>query len=83
VVTGVAGGYDVNVRQMAADGVTVVGRVLGAFPQVRWAVDGAVGVQHKDGCQHQLARCGQQRNCVGGRSLCGSSGLAAGIRTRQ
>jgi putative flavoprotein involved in K+ transport len=29
VVTGVAGGYDVNVRQMAADGVTVVGRVLG------------------------------------------------------
>jgi putative flavoprotein involved in K+ transport len=29
VVTGVAGGYDVNVRQMAADGITVVGRVLG------------------------------------------------------
>jgi putative flavoprotein involved in K+ transport len=30
VVTGVAGGYDVNVRQLAAEGVTVVGRVLGA-----------------------------------------------------
>jgi putative flavoprotein involved in K+ transport len=29
VVTGVGGGYDVNVRRMAADGVTVVGRVLG------------------------------------------------------
>jgi putative flavoprotein involved in K+ transport len=29
VVTGVAGGYDMNVRQMAGDGVTVVGRVLG------------------------------------------------------
>jgi putative flavoprotein involved in K+ transport len=29
VVTGVAGGYDVNVRQMVADGITVVGRVLG------------------------------------------------------
>src|SRR5690242_11546369 len=29
VVTGVAGGYDVNVRRMAADGVTVVGRILG------------------------------------------------------
>lgn len=30
VVTGVNGGYDVNVRQLAADGVRVVGRVLGA-----------------------------------------------------
>jgi putative flavoprotein involved in K+ transport len=30
VVTGVRGGYDVNVRQLAADGATVVGRVLGA-----------------------------------------------------
>ena len=30
VVTGVNGGYDVNVRQLAADGVTVVGRVVGA-----------------------------------------------------
>ena len=30
VVTGVNGGYDVNVRQMAADGVRVLGRVLGA-----------------------------------------------------
>lgn len=30
VVTGVSGGYDVNVRQMAADGVRVLGRVLGA-----------------------------------------------------
>jgi putative flavoprotein involved in K+ transport len=29
VVTGVNGGYDVNVRQLAADGVTVVGRVMG------------------------------------------------------
>ena len=28
VVTGVSGGYDVNVRQMAADGVRVLGRVL-------------------------------------------------------
>ena len=28
VVTGVAGGYDVDVRRMAADGVTVVGRIL-------------------------------------------------------
>jgi NADPH-dependent L-lysine 6-monooxygenase-like protein len=30
VVTGVSGGYDVNVRQMAADGVRVLGRVIGA-----------------------------------------------------
>ncbi len=30
VVTGVSGGYDINVRQMAADGVRVLGRVLGA-----------------------------------------------------
>ena len=30
VVTGVSGGYDVNVRQMAADGLRVVGRVVGA-----------------------------------------------------
>jgi putative flavoprotein involved in K+ transport len=30
VVTGVNGGYDVNVRQMAADGIRVLGRVLGA-----------------------------------------------------
>jgi putative flavoprotein involved in K+ transport len=30
VVTGVNGGYDVNVRQMAADGVRVLGRVVGA-----------------------------------------------------
>jgi putative flavoprotein involved in K+ transport len=30
VVTGVNGGYDVNVRQLASDGVTVVGRVVGA-----------------------------------------------------
>jgi putative flavoprotein involved in K+ transport len=30
VVTGVKGGYDVNVRQMAADGLRVLGRVLGA-----------------------------------------------------
>jgi putative flavoprotein involved in K+ transport len=30
VVTGVNGGYDVNVRQLAADGVRVVGRVVGA-----------------------------------------------------
>lgn len=29
-VTGVRGGYDVNVRQMAADGLRVIGRVLGA-----------------------------------------------------
>ena len=29
VVTGVSGGYDVNVRQMAADGIRVLGRVLG------------------------------------------------------
>jgi putative flavoprotein involved in K+ transport len=29
VVTGVDGGYDVNVRQLAADGVAVVGRILG------------------------------------------------------
>jgi putative flavoprotein involved in K+ transport len=30
VVTGISGGYDVNVRQMAADGVRVLGRVIGA-----------------------------------------------------
>ena len=30
VVTGVNGGYDVNVRQIAADGVRVLGRVVGA-----------------------------------------------------
>jgi putative flavoprotein involved in K+ transport len=30
VVTGVGGGYDVNVRQMAADGMRVLGRVIGA-----------------------------------------------------
>lgn len=30
VVTGVNGGYDVNVRQMAADGIRVLGRVLSA-----------------------------------------------------
>jgi putative flavoprotein involved in K+ transport len=30
VVTGVNGGYDVNVRQLSADGVTVIGRVIGA-----------------------------------------------------
>ena len=30
VVTGVGGGYDVNVRSLAADGVTVLGRVVGA-----------------------------------------------------
>ena len=30
VVTGVTGGYDVNVRQMAADGIRVLGRVLDA-----------------------------------------------------
>ncbi len=30
VVTGVNGGYDINVRQLAADGVRVVGRVVGA-----------------------------------------------------
>lgn len=30
VITGVNGGYDVNVRQLAADGLTVVGRVVGA-----------------------------------------------------
>lgn len=30
VVTGVNGGYDVNVRQLAADGLRVVGRVVGA-----------------------------------------------------
>ncbi|MCA1682421.1 MAG: NAD(P)/FAD-dependent oxidoreductase [Actinobacteria bacterium] len=30
VVTGASGGYDVNVRQMAADGIRVLGRVVGA-----------------------------------------------------
>src|SRR4051794_15969361 len=30
VVTGVSGGYDMNVRQMAADGIRVLGRVIGA-----------------------------------------------------
>lgn len=30
VITGVNGGYDVDVRRMAAEGVTVVGRVVGA-----------------------------------------------------
>lgn len=30
VITGVSGGYDVNVRQMAADGIRVLGRVVGA-----------------------------------------------------
>ncbi|MFJ5696972.1 NAD(P)-binding domain-containing protein [Arthrobacter sp. NPDC093139] len=30
VVTGVNGGYNVNVRQLAADGVSVLGRVIGA-----------------------------------------------------
>jgi putative flavoprotein involved in K+ transport len=34
VVTGVDGGYDVNVRQMAADGVRVLGRVVGASDHV-------------------------------------------------
>jgi putative flavoprotein involved in K+ transport len=29
-VTGVSGGYDVNVRQMAAGGVRVIGRIVGA-----------------------------------------------------
>jgi putative flavoprotein involved in K+ transport len=29
VVTGVSGGYDVNVRQMAVDGIRVLGRVIG------------------------------------------------------
>lgn len=29
VVTGVGGGYDVNVRQMAANGIRLVGRILG------------------------------------------------------
>jgi putative flavoprotein involved in K+ transport len=37
VVTGVSGGYDVNVRQMAADGIRVLGRVVGAS-------DGALAV---------------------------------------
>jgi putative flavoprotein involved in K+ transport len=30
LVTGVNGGYDVNVRQMAADGIRVIGRITGA-----------------------------------------------------
>jgi putative flavoprotein involved in K+ transport len=30
VVTGVNGGYDVNVRQMAADGIRILGRISGA-----------------------------------------------------
>jgi putative flavoprotein involved in K+ transport len=30
VITGVNGGYDINVRRLAADGVEVVGRVVGA-----------------------------------------------------
>jgi putative flavoprotein involved in K+ transport len=30
VVTGVSGGYDVNVRQMAANGIRVLGRLIGA-----------------------------------------------------
>jgi putative flavoprotein involved in K+ transport len=30
VITGVNGGYDVNVRQLAAQGVNVIGRVTGA-----------------------------------------------------
>ena len=30
VITGVNGGYDVNVRQLAADGVQIVGRIVGA-----------------------------------------------------
>ena len=30
VITGVSGGYDVNVRRMAADGIRVLGRVRGA-----------------------------------------------------
>jgi putative flavoprotein involved in K+ transport len=30
VVTGVNGGYDVNVRQMAAEGIRVLGRIIGA-----------------------------------------------------
>jgi putative flavoprotein involved in K+ transport len=34
VVTGVSGGYDVNVRQMAADGMRVIGRVVGASDHV-------------------------------------------------
>jgi putative flavoprotein involved in K+ transport len=34
VVTGVSGGYDVNVRQMAADGIRVIGRVVGASDHV-------------------------------------------------
>ena len=38
VVTGVNGGYDVNVRQLAADGVDVIGRVVGASGD-RLAID--------------------------------------------
>jgi putative flavoprotein involved in K+ transport len=38
VVTGVNGGYDVNVRQMAADGVRLLGRVVSAS-------DGALAVE--------------------------------------
>ena len=34
VVTGVSGGYDVNVRQMAADGIRVLGRIVGASDDV-------------------------------------------------
>ena len=30
VVTGVSGGYDINVRQMASNGIRVLGRILGA-----------------------------------------------------
>ena len=30
LVTGVSGGYEVNVRQMAADGIRVLGRIVGA-----------------------------------------------------
>ena len=37
VVSGVSGGYDVDVRQMAADGIRVLGRVVGAS-------DGALAV---------------------------------------
>jgi putative flavoprotein involved in K+ transport len=37
IVTGASGGYDVNVRQMAADGIRVLGRIVGAS-------DGALAV---------------------------------------
>ncbi len=44
VVTGVSGGYDVNVRQMAADGIRVLGRVVGGSDDALAVASNANGI---------------------------------------